>query len=155
MCDLEQRYIGVASAVKGGGEIGHPKSAADIRRISIGDSLAGSLREVKKWQKSHVVSKTWAEGDFVVCDSSGSMASMNSFEHWLRSWVDAQGWPGLRFHKLRHTHATLMLAGGVDVKTLQVRLGHSSADITMSCYAHAFPLDDRAPAEALDMALFS
>lgn len=63
---------------------------------------------------------------------AGTMASMNAFEHWWRSWADDHGWVGLRFHELRRTHATLMLSGGTDVKTLQVRLGHSSADITMS-----------------------
>lgn len=38
----------------------------------------------------------------------------------------------MRFHGVRHTHATLMLSNGVDAKTSQVRPEHSSADATMS-----------------------
>ena len=105
-------------------------------------------------QDARITARTWADGNFVVCNANGSMASMNTFEHWWRKWVDEHGWLGLRFHELRHTHATLLLANGVDVKTLQVRLGHSSTDITMSCYAHAIPLSDKASAQALDSSLF-
>ena len=79
---------------------------------------------------------------------------MNAFEHWWRSWANKNGWEGLRFHELRHTHATLLIADGVDVKTVQMRLGHSSAVVTMTCYAHAIPLSDGAAAEALDASLF-
>lgn len=61
---------------------------------------------------------------------------------------------GRRFHDLRHTHATLLISGGTDVKTVQMRLGHSSAEITMSCYAHAIPLSDANAAESIDSSLF-
>ena len=81
-------------------------------------------------------------------------ASMNTFEHWWRRWADANGYKGLRFHELRHTHATLLIAGGTDVKTVQMRLGHASAEVTMSCYAHAIPLSDTTAAKALDAELF-
>ena len=79
---------------------------------------------------------------------------MNVFEHWWRTWADENGWEGLRFHDLRHTHATLLISGGTDVKTVQMRLGHSSAEITMSCYAHAIPLSDANAAESIDSSLF-
>lgn len=72
----------------------------------------------------------------------------------VEEWADRGGWKGLRFHELRHTHATILIADGVDVKTVQTRLGHSSAVVTMTCYAHAIPLSDGAAAEALDASLF-
>jgi integrase len=40
------------------------------------------------------------------------------------------------FHGLRHTHATLLLAGGVDMKVTQVRLGHSTMAMTADRYSH-------------------
>jgi integrase len=52
-----------------------------------------------------------------------------------------------RFHDLRHASASLLLAGGVDVKTVQSRLGHSAAAITMDIYAHAI---DRGQQTAAD-----
>ena len=51
-------------------------------------------------------------------------------------------------HELRHTQATLLLANGVDVKTVQTRLGHTSASITLDWYAHAIPEKDH---EAVDL----
>ncbi len=44
--------------------------------------------------------------------------------------------PMIRFHDLRHTNASLMLASGVDMKTISERLGHSQIGITMNLYAH-------------------
>ena len=56
---------------------------------------------------------------------------------------------GLRFHELRHTQATLLLAVGVDVKTVQTRMGHANAGITLNLYAHAVPENDRKAADLL------
>ena len=55
---------------------------------------------------------------------------------------------GLRFHELRHTQATLLIANGTDVKTVQARLGHAKASTTIDLYAHALPENDR---EASDL----
>lgn len=52
-------------------------------------------------------------------------------------WREKHGFSGLKFHELRHTHATLLIADGMDFKTVQHRLGHSSATVTMDIYAHA------------------
>lgn len=57
--------------------------------------------------------------------------------------------PRLRFHELRHTQASQLLASGVDVKTVQTRLGHSSASLTLDWYAHALPENDRKAARII------
>jgi integrase len=49
------------------------------------------------------------------------------------------GLPEVRFHDLRHTCATLLLAAGVDVKTVAERLGHANIQITLTTYAHVLP----------------
>jgi integrase len=56
-------------------------------------------------------------------------------------------------HYLRHCHATLLAASGLDVKTLQRRLGHSQASVTLDVYAHALSEMDRRAAEMVDKAL--
>jgi integrase len=53
---------------------------------------------------------------------------------------------GASFHSLRHTHASTLLAEGVDPVTVSRRLGHGSAAITLSTYAHVMRPDDRAAA---------
>ena len=49
------------------------------------------------------------------------------------------GLPNLRFHDLRHTHATLMLQQGIHPKIVSERLGHSSVSMTLDTYSHVLP----------------
>jgi integrase len=46
---------------------------------------------------------------------------------------------GFRFHDLRHYLASLLIAGGADIKTTQTRLRHASATTTLRVYAHLWP----------------
>jgi integrase len=56
-------------------------------------------------------------------------------------------------HCLRHAHASALAALGLDVKTLQRRLGHASASVTLDVYAYALGEMDRRAAEMVDRAL--
>jgi integrase len=58
--------------------------------------------------------------------------------------------PDIRFHDLRHTHATTLLARGHSIKAVSHRLGHASIDITLQTYAHVLPEDDKTLADGLD-----
>lgn len=58
-----------------------------------------------------------------------------------------------RFHDLRHASASLLLACGVDVKTVQSRLGHSAASITMDIYAHAMDRGQQSAADEMQRIL--
>jgi integrase len=55
----------------------------------------------------------------------------------------------MRFHDLRHFAATVMLAGGVDVRTVAGRLGHSRPTLTLQTYAHVMEVTDRRAATIL------
>jgi len=55
---------------------------------------------------------------------------------------------GLKFHELRHTHASILVANKVDIKTVQERMGHAKASITLDFYAHA---DDERDRQASDL----
>ena len=57
---------------------------------------------------------------------------------------------GLRFHDLRHTCVSLLIAAGVHAKAIQERLGHSSIQITMDRYGDLLPSLDEAATDALD-----
>jgi len=45
---------------------------------------------------------------------------------------------GFRFHDLRHTHASMLIAQGVNMKAISARLGHGSIGITMDTYGHLY-----------------
>ena len=47
--------------------------------------------------------------------------------------------PKLRFHDLRHTHATILIAEGIHPKVFQERLGHTNISVTLDTYSHVVP----------------
>jgi len=58
----------------------------------------------------------------------------------------------LRFHYLRHTCASLLIAQGASVKAVQAQLGHASATVTLDRYGHLFPDELQRLAERLQEA---
>lgn len=57
--------------------------------------------------------------------------------------------PAIRFHDLRHTSATLLLAAGADIETVSHRLGHSQASVTLDVYGHWMKETDKTAADTL------
>lgn len=148
--DYDGRTISVRRSVKPDGTIGEPKTQAGIRRIAVGATTAATLDEYKAFQEPMVPRKRWDEPVAVMARRDGERLSMSTFEHWWDRYRKRAGFDGLRFHELRHTHASLLIASGTDVKTVQGRMGHSSADITMNIYAHALPRNDMLAASEID-----
>lgn len=60
------------------------------------------------------------------------------------------GYEGLTFHGLRHTHASILLKHGVNIKVISKRLGHKNTTITLNTYAHLMPGMDEEAAAVLD-----
>jgi integrase len=71
---------------------------------------------------------------------------------WARVSV-AKKLPRVTFHALRHTHASMLIAAGLDVLTISRRLGHSKASTTLDVYGHLFKGADVAAADAIDTML--
>jgi integrase len=71
--------------------------------------------------------------------------------HWLTQkfalLMEALNIKGVTFHSLRHTHASQLIASGMDVLTISRRLGHGSPAITLSVYGHMFTNTDARAAE--------
>jgi integrase len=76
----------------------------------------------------------------------------NLSRDWARV-VAALGLPDVSFHALRHTHASALIARGIDVLTVSRRLGHSSPVVTLNTYAHLFAKTDDKAAHAMEAAL--
>jgi len=54
------------------------------------------------------------------------------------------------FHALRHSHASAVIAAGLDVVTVSRRLGHGSPAITLKVYAHEFASKDTTAAQVIE-----
>lgn len=90
---------------------------------------------------------------FVVAQVDGSPLQPRSLTHeWMRL-IQRTALPRIRFHDLRHTHASQMLAAGVHPKIASERLGHSTIGITLDLYSHVMPGMQADAAEQVDAAI--
>ncbi|MDX0759994.1 tyrosine-type recombinase/integrase [Sinorhizobium medicae] len=90
---------------------------------------------------------------FVVAQYDGRPLKPVSLTHeWTRQLAKIS-LPRIRFHDLRHTHASQMLAAGVHPKVASERLGHSTIGITLDLYSHVMPGMQADAAEQVDAAL--
>ena len=80
------------------------------------------------------------------------MSPDNLSRDWRRVTL-ARNLPPVKFHALRHTHASQLIDAGVDIVTISKRLGHSKPDITLRIYAHLFRNSDGKAADAINAAL--
>lgn len=112
-----------------------PKSARSRRRVDLPQIAIAALREHRK--------KMLALGhhaDLVFCDSRGNpIRKSNLTRRSFKPILTAAKLPDIRFHDLRHTAATLLLAEGVHPKVVQERLGHASIVLTLDTYSHVLP----------------
>jgi integrase len=72
----------------------------------------------------------------VFCREDGRPIHPHLFSRWFDRHVRAAGLPRVRFHDLRHGHATLALEAGIHPKIVSERLGHASIAITLDTYSH-------------------
>jgi integrase len=86
----------------------------------------------------------------VVTKADGEPIQPRSLTHAISKFL--KEW-GMTLHKLRHSHASHMLAAKIHPKVVQERLGHSSIAITMDIYSHLMPNMQGEAAAAVDAAL--
>src|SRR5262249_40820137 len=89
----------------------------------------------------------------VFATAGGDMLSPDNLSRDWRRLVKRRGFPAVSFHALRHTHASVLIASGLDVVKGSRRLGHSSPAVTLTVYAHLFEKADTMAASAIDAAL--
>ena len=73
------------------------------------------------------------------CRPDGTPTHPQLLSDAFKKLVHRSGLPRIRFHDLRHTHATLLLKAGVPIKVVSERLGHSTPGFTMATYQHILP----------------
>jgi integrase len=90
----------------------------------------------------------------IFCDTDGGpVRKSNLVRRSFRPLLRRAQLPRIRFHDLRHTHATLLLQAGVHPKVVQERLGHSDIGLTLNTYTHVVPSMGRAAAVQLNALL--
>lgn len=141
----------IAQSVAASGEVKEPKTEAGKRTVTLDKELVDTLATWKAFQASQLlrIGVKATESIPIVCDAKGGYMNPCNFSRWWRSFTTAQGFKGLKFHELRHTQATMLIASGLDSKTVADRLGHAKPSITMDMYTHSVKENDRRAAEMI------
>jgi integrase len=117
-----------------------PKSGR-ARTVALSATVMAELKahRVQQAQELLKLGKRLTDDDFVVAQADGSPLRPHSLgQEWVR-FLAKSTLPRIRFHDLRHAHATHLLASGVHPKIASERLGHSKVGITLDLYSHVLP----------------
>lgn len=129
-----------------------PKSETSRRIITLPAEVMTVLQDARDYQARcrELIPDLWQGDGWIIHKWDGRQEDVAAPSRWFRKFADAHGFQGVRFHDLRHTHATLLLANGIDVVAVASRLGHESPNLTLSTYGHALARRDRDAANVLD-----
>lgn len=97
----------------------------------------------------------WQGSKNVFTTDDGKIMNPSTGPKWFSLFLKNNGFPHIRFHDLRHTFISLLIANNVNIKTVSSKLGHAQASTTMGFYAHDFESSDRASADMLQDLLIS
>jgi len=128
------------------------KTANSERTVRLPELVANTLNEVVLRQDADKqrLAKLYADQDFVFAWDNGNPVDPDYLDKKFRELLADNDLKRLRFHDLRHTHATLLLLEHVSVKVVSERLGHSSTNITQDIYSHVLPEMQKEAADAID-----
>jgi integrase len=132
-----------------------PKTRHGRRNIALPAYLIGVLRA--HWMLQQELRLALGVGkssgdDLVFPTIDGAPRNPNNVTREWKRLVKARELPAVTFHSLRHTHASQLIASGLDVLTISRRLGHGSPNITLSVYGHLFENTDGQAARVIDAA---
>lgn len=94
----------------------------------------------------------WIDGDLVFRTAKGTPLDGRNVVRRFKALLAAAGLPDLRWHDLRHSCASILLAQNVPYKVVMEALGHSQISLTMR-YSHVIPELRREAADAMETAL--
>ncbi|NQT74671.1 MAG: site-specific integrase [Chloroflexi bacterium] len=132
-----------------------PKTHKSRRQVSLAPSVALELRKHKEDQQINymMTGNQLTPDSLVFSHSDGAPILPSAVSHNFVKIARHIGLVGVRFHDLRHTHATLLLKDGIHPKVVQERLGHSNISMTLDTYSHVTPDMQRSAAQALEKVL--
>jgi integrase len=131
-----------------GVDYGEPKTKAGRRTLKLSGESVEALRAQRATRPLAIDAEA-----LVFTSAAGTPISQRNLSRRFYALTAKAGLKHIPFHGLRHTHATLLLAEGVNVKAVSARLGHASIQITLDTYAHWLPQMDDQAAAAIGRAL--
>jgi len=142
--DLDMGYIRITRQLQ---RIDHKYELAELktkrsqRSLAVPAAIVGSLRLHKERQDRERIAadRRWHDTELVFARPDGYPLSGGVVTHTFQKLLEKAGLPKMRFHDLRHSCATLLLAQGVSPRVVMDVLGHSQISLTMNTYAYVLP----------------
>ena len=121
--------------------IDEPKSRQSKRTITLREVTVDLLRSHYRTHAARMkdLGKRLTGPTQLCLRADGGVLTPDALSKAFRKTADRCGFEGVRFHDLRHTHASLLLAAGVPIHVVQARLGHASIQTTIDVYGHLMP----------------
>jgi integrase len=138
------------NVVKGGAKFGKPKAGSG-RTITLPEKVTDELLAWKAIQakEKEFLGKGYKDQGMIFTTSIGTPIYPREVNRHFERLIELAGGRKIRFHDLRHTHATVLLALGVHPKVVQLRLGHKSIKVTLDLYSHKVDRLDEEAAQKL------
>ncbi|MGA3674374.1 tyrosine-type recombinase/integrase [Lysinibacillus agricola] len=115
------------------------------------DELLKHLKRQQTWKQRF--EKEYRDQDFVICTEKGTEQDPRNVLVMMKRLISIANVTSIRFHDLRHTHASILISEGVDIVKVAHRLGHSNPKITLETYAHLVPNQDNDVADIFHSAI--
>ncbi len=132
-----------------------PKTSRGRRTLDLPASLVAALRShrARQLEERLVAGDQWLDAHLVFSTLLGGPLDGTLVTKRLQHLALTADIRGLRFHDLRHTCATLLLAQQVPARVVMELLGHSQIGLTMNLYSHVIPALRKEAAERMEVAL--
>ena len=157
--DLDATTIKIERSLeqtKAGLKFKSPKTKHGRRTVALPSIAVEALRAHRRRQLELrlAVGLGKPEPDALVfCGLDGSPIPPNNLSRDWARFVKSRKLPRISFHALRHSHASALIASGIDALTVSRRIGHASPVVTLSIYSHLFKETDKTAAGAIEAAL--
>jgi len=128
------------------------KNNSSIRSIHISNKLVSELKAHRKLvlEEKLLLGHNYNDFDLIICTRSGKPIIPRNFRKEFYNLTKKIDLPKIRFHDLRHTHATILIQQNVNVKLISERLGHAEIGTTLDTYSHVLPNMQKTVSDQLD-----
>ena len=134
-----RQFVRIASGPDKGKMMYTPLKNGKERTITLTTTAMAVLQEAKRKQSEQRLraGSSWHNEYNMIFTRNGMFVRFKTLYVHFKAIVKRMGRPGVRFHDVRHTYATLSLQSHVDPKTLSEALGHATVAFTLDVYGHS------------------
>ena len=143
--DFQQKVIHVRRSLayvpKNGYFFTTLKTKNSKRQIPLTEFVLNELvihkNRIVEWKG--LVGTLFEDNDLVISTTTGTFQDPRNVVRVMKRIVKCAKVPNIRFHDIRHTHASILISAGADIVTISRLLGHANPKMTLEFYAHLLP----------------